>query len=126
MDAIVSPETVVRFLHYFEAEAMKEDFGLLEAMIDERAIFRFNDGDHVGRKAVQAAFERTWKGNPTVKRARFHLADIVVLTTDGGSATATYTYIWEGSQGGESSRSMGAEPACSCTRLASSGSSTRF
>jgi ketosteroid isomerase-like protein len=99
MEAGVTAESVVRFLNHFEEVAMKEDFSLLEDMIDERAYFRFNDGDFIGRKAIQAAFEKTWKGDPTVKKARFYLSDIVVLTTDKASAAATYTYNWEGAQG---------------------------
>jgi len=78
---------------------MKEDFSLLQDMIDEQAYFRFNDGDFVGREAIRAVFEKTWKGDPTVKKTRFYLSDIVVLTTDKASASATYTYNWEGAQG---------------------------
>lgn len=78
---------------------MKEDFTLLQDMIDEHAYFRFNDGDFVGRKAIQAVFEKTWRADPTVKKARFYLSDIVVLTVDAASASATYTYNWEGAQG---------------------------
>ena len=99
MEASITAEAVVRFLTHFEEMAMKEDFSLLEDMIDERAYFRFNDGDFVGRKAIQAVFEKTWKGDPTVKKARFYLSDIVVITTDKTSASATYTYNWEGTQG---------------------------
>jgi hypothetical protein len=107
MEATVTAEAVVRFLHHFEQEAMKEDFSLLEDMIDERACFRFNDGDFVGRQAIQAAFEKTWRGDPTVKKARFYLSDIVVLMTDKASAAATYTYNWEGSQSGREFRIQG-------------------
>jgi ketosteroid isomerase-like protein len=99
MEISVTAELVVRFLNHFEQIAMKEDFSLLEDMIDERAYFRFNDGDFVGREAIRAAFEKTWRGDPTVKKARFYLSDIVVLTTDKASATATYAYNWEGSRG---------------------------
>ena len=99
MQSTVTAESVIRFLNHFEDVAMKEDFSLLEDMIDERAYFRFNDGDFVGRQAIRASFEKTWKGDPTVKKARFYLSDIVVLTTDTSSATATYTYNWEGTQG---------------------------
>ena len=99
MEASVTAESVVRFLNHFEEVAMKEDFGLLEDMIDERAYFRFNDGDFLGRKSIPAAFEKTWKGDSTVKKARFYLSDIVVLTADKASAAATYTYNWEGAQG---------------------------
>jgi hypothetical protein len=97
--ATVTEDSVVRFLNYFEDVAMKEDFTLLQDMIDERAYFRFNDGDYVGREAIQAVFEKTWRGDPTVKKARFYLSEIVVLTTDKASAAATYTYNWEGAQG---------------------------
>jgi ketosteroid isomerase-like protein len=99
METRVTPDSVVEFLHHFEAEALKEDFDLLEPMIDERAVFRFNDGDFVGRAAIRAVFEKTWRGDPTVRRTRFFLADIVVLLTDQASAAATYTWHWEGRQG---------------------------
>lgn len=99
MQTSFTTESVVQFLDHFEDVAMKEDFDLLREMIDERAYFRFNDGDFIGRPAIQAVFEKTWRGDPTVKKARFYLSDIVVLTTDQTSATATYTYNWEGSQG---------------------------
>ena len=107
MEASATAESVVRFLNYFEEVAMKEDFSLLADMIDERAYFRFNDGDFVGRKAIQAVFEKTWKGDPTVKKARFYLSDIVVLTTDHASATATYTYNWEGAKGSQAFKIQG-------------------
>lgn len=106
-DARVTSESVVRFLHHFEEVALREDFGLLEHMIDERAFFRFNDGDFVGRVAVREAFEKTWKRDPTVVKAGFYLSDIVVLTTDVASATATYTYTWEGAQGDRPFRIQG-------------------
>jgi hypothetical protein len=99
MEGKVTAESVIQFLNHFEEVAMKEDFRLLQDMIDERAFFRFNDGDFVGLKAIQAVFEKTWKGDPTVKKARFYLSDIVVLATDNATAAATYTYNWEGSQG---------------------------
>ena len=107
METSVTVESVVLFLNHFEEVAMKEDFSLLEDMIDGRAYFRFNDGDFVGRKAIQAVFQKTWRGDPTVKKARFYLSDIVVLTTDKASATATYTYNWEGSQGGREFKVQG-------------------
>jgi ketosteroid isomerase-like protein len=103
----VTPESVVAFLHAFEALALQEDFDLLHDLIDEHAFFRFNDGDHRGRAAIRAAFEKTWHGDPTVKKARFYLSDIVVLHTDQASASATYTYHWEGSQGERSFKLQG-------------------
>lgn len=96
----ISAESVIHFMNRFEESAEKEDFNLIQDMIDERAYFRFNDGDFVGRQAIQAAFEKSWRSDPTVKKARFYLSDIVVLTTDHSTATATYTYNWEGSQAG--------------------------
>ena len=99
MDTSVTADSVIRFLNHFEEVAMKEDFRLLQDVIDEQAYFRFNDGDYIGRRSIQAVFEKTWKGDPSVKKARFYLSEIVVLTTDRASATATYTYNWEGAQG---------------------------
>lgn len=95
----ITKDAVVAFLHEFERLAEREDFNLIREMIDEQAYFRFNDGDFVGRPAIEAAFERTWRGDPTIKKARFYLTDITVLTVDEKTATATYTYNWEGAQG---------------------------
>jgi ketosteroid isomerase-like protein len=86
MDSLISAEEVTQFLHNFEALAEKEDFN---------------------REAIQAVFEKTWRGDPSVKKARFYLSDIIVLTTDQRTATATYTYNWEGSQGEKQFRIQG-------------------
>lgn len=102
MPTSIQPHEVVEFLNRFEALAEKEDFGLIRDLIAENAYFRFNDGDFIGRTAIQAVFEKTWRGDATVKKARFYLTDIVVLSTDLRTASATYTYNWEGSQGGRS------------------------
>lgn len=107
MHTPVTEQSVVRFLHHFEELAMREDFALIKDLIDEQAYFRFNDGDFVGRQAIQTASERTWKGDPNIKKARFYLSDIVVLTVDRASATATYSYNWEGSQGNQSFKIRG-------------------
>ena len=107
MQASITADSVVKFLNHFEDVAMKEDFSLIANMIDERAYFRFNDGDFVGRLEIQAVFEKTWRGDPAVKKARFYLSDVVVLTTDRASATATYTYNWEGSQGSQQFKVQG-------------------
>jgi ketosteroid isomerase-like protein len=107
MDTSISAEEVTQFLHGFEALAEKEDFNLIRDKIHERAYFRFNDGDFRGRNALQAVFEKTWRGDPSVKKARFYLSDIVVLTLDRNTATATYTYNWEGSQGDKQFRIQG-------------------
>ncbi len=94
-----SQESVTSFLVEFERLAEREDFELISEFIDERAYFRFNDGDFIGRPAIQAVFEKTWRANPSVKKARFYLTDITVLTVDQRTASATYTWNWEGSQG---------------------------
>lgn len=102
MHTTPTEQDVIRFLHQFEELAMREDFDLIVELIDEHAFFRFNDGDFVGRAAIRAAFEKTWRGDPTVRKARFYLSDIVVVTLDAATATATYTYNWEGAQGEKS------------------------
>jgi ketosteroid isomerase-like protein len=107
MESTITENDVVQFLHGFEALAEKEDFNLIRDKIHERAYFRFNDGDFRGRDAIQAVFEKTWRGDPSVKKARFYLSDIVVVTMDQKTATATYTYNWEGSQGDKQFRIQG-------------------
>lgn len=104
---VISKESVVQFLNRFEEIAEKEDFNLIKDMIHEQAFFRFNDGDFVGRQAVQGVFEKTWKGDPKTKKERFYLSDIVILSTDQATATATYTYNWEGTHDGRQFRIQG-------------------
>lgn len=99
MSSRPTSEDVERFLHRFEDLAAEEDFDLLEELFDEHAVVRFSDGDFVGRRAIRAAFERTWRRDPTVRDARLRLSDIVVLTLDERSASATYIYTWEGMVG---------------------------
>jgi hypothetical protein len=93
---VISKEDVVRFLARFEELAEQEDFRKIDEMVHERAYFRFNDGDFIGRQAVRAAFEKTWQGGPGIRKVRFFLTDITVLSTDRASASVTYTYNWEG------------------------------
>jgi ketosteroid isomerase-like protein len=104
---IITQDVVVQFLNRFEEIAEKENFDLIQDMIHENAFFRFNDGDFVGRAAVRGAFEKTWKGSATAKKERFFLRDIVVLSVDADSATATYTYNWEGTTEGRAFRIQG-------------------
>lgn len=91
--------SVQDFLHHFEALALQEDFDLLRDMIDPQACFRFSDGDFRGHAQIQAAFEKTWRGDPSIRKASFHLSDIEVLSLDACSAAATYTWHWAGAQG---------------------------
>lgn len=105
--AVLSKDAVIQFLNRFEEIAEKENFDLIQDMVHDTAFFRFNDGDFVGKQAVRGAFEKTWKGSANVKKERFYLTDIQVLTVDATSATATYTYNWEGSMDGRSFRIQG-------------------
>ena len=106
-DTILTKDSIVHFLNRFEEIAEKENFDLAQDMLHDNAVFRFTDGDFVGKPAVRGAFEQTWKGNAYVKKTRFYLTDIEVLTVDVKSATATYTYNWEGAMDGQSFRIQG-------------------
>jgi len=103
----MTPDTIVQFLNRFEEIAVQENFDLVQDMVHDQAFFRFNDGDFVGKAAVRGAFEKTWKGSAGVKKDRFYLSDIRVLSVDATSATATYTYHWEGSMDGKPFRIQG-------------------
>ena len=98
---------VVAFLNGFEKLSNEENFDLIADMIAETAFFRFNDGDYSGRDAIRAAFERTWRGDPSIRKSSFSLSEIVVLATDSHSATATYNWTWEGNQGDQRFRIHG-------------------
>lgn len=92
----ISTAEVEEFLHNFESLAARKDFSLLSHMVHEEAVFRFNDGDFIGRTAVKEVFEKTWASAAMVEKEKYYLSEIKVLTTDYNSATATYTYNWEG------------------------------
>lgn len=106
-ETVLTEESVVRFLNEFETLAEQENFDLIQHMVHDDAFFRFNDGDFVGKAAVRAAFEKTWRGSAGVRKERFYLTDIRVLTVDATTASATYTYNWEGSMEGKSFRIQG-------------------
>jgi len=106
-EIVLTNDSVLQFLDRFEDIASKENFDLIEDMVHDRAYFRFNDGDFKGKAAVRGAFEKTWKGSANVRKERFYLTDIAVLSVDARSATATYTYNWEGSMDGQSFRVQG-------------------
>lgn len=106
-EIVLTGDAVLQFLHQFEEIAAKEDFDLVAPMVHAHAYFRFNDGDFKGQAAVRGAFEKTWKGSANVRKERFYLTDIEVLSVDARSATATYTYNWEGSMDGQSFRIQG-------------------
>jgi ketosteroid isomerase-like protein len=106
-DVALTKDSVVQFLNRFEEIAEKESFDLLQHMIHDDAFFRFNDGDFSGKQAIRGVFENTWKGSTNAKKERFYLTDIQVLTVDSKSATATYTYNWEGSMDGKPFRIQG-------------------
>ena len=96
MSGIISNQSVVDFLHQFEKLAGEKDFDLLVPYIHKDAVFRFNDGDHFGLQQVRQAFEETWANSAAIQQEQFYLTDIVVVSTDATTATATYTYHWEG------------------------------
>lgn len=106
-DEALTKDAVVQFLNRFEEIAENENFDLIQHMVHDNAVFRFNDGDFVGKQAVRGAFEKTWKGSANVRKERFYLTDIQVLAVDARSAAATYTYHWEGSVDGRSFRIQG-------------------
>ena len=95
-------EGVVQFLNRFDELSLKEDFGLIQDLIHVQAVFRLHDGDHVGRAAIRELMEKSWQGSSGLKRERFYLSEIQVLTIDEESAAATFTYNWVGSMGPQS------------------------
>jgi len=96
-NATLTEESVIQFLHHLEELGAQKNFDVVEAMIHDDAFFRFTDGDFIGKPAVRTAFEKTWQGSAKVQNERFFLTEIQVLSVDASSATATYTWNWEGS-----------------------------
>lgn len=95
----LTKDDVVEFLTRFDELAGKERFVLIEDMIHDQAFFRPHDGDYVGKPAIRGVLEKSWQGGSGLKRERFFLSEIQVLTLEDRSATVTFTYNWEGSMG---------------------------
>ena len=95
----LTKDDVVEFLTRFDELAGKERFVLIEDMIHDQAFFRLHDGDYVGKAAIRGVLEKSWQGGSGLKRERFFLSEIQVLTLEDRSATVTFTYNWEGSMG---------------------------
>ena len=112
-EIVLTEESVIHFLNGFEAIAEEENFDLIQDMIHDKAYFRFNDGDFVGKQAVRAAFEKTWKGSANVKKERFYLTEHSGIATIGKAT-------WMGSP----SAFKGEELACSSPRTVGCRSST--
>lgn len=103
----ITKDQVIQFLKRFDELALKEDFGLIKDMIHANAFFRLHDGDHVGRGSIRGMLEKSWRGSSGLKRERYFLSEIEVLTIDDKSATATFTYNWEGSMGKQTFSAQG-------------------
>ena len=101
----LSPDDVVQFMHEFEEAASHENFSLIADKIHDEAVFRFTDGDFSGIQSVRGAFEKTWALD--TEDERYYLTNIQVLSTDAKSATATYTYNWEGKVDGRPFQTRG-------------------
>lgn len=95
----LTKDDVVEFLTRFDELAGKERFVLIEDMIHDQAFFRLHDGDYVGKPAIRGVLEKSWQGGSGLKRERFFLSEIQVLTLEDRSATVTFTYNWEVSMG---------------------------
>lgn len=88
-------DTEIRdFLERYEAAANSGDFANVRDMIHPEAIFRFTDGDFIGREAIQGAFEKTWGHD--IQDDLYYLTGVKVISKDVKSATVTFTFNWTG------------------------------
>ena len=85
-DVALTNDAVVRFLNRFEEIAEQENFDLIQHMVHDNAVFRFNDGDFVGKQAVRGAFEKTWKGSANGRGTR-------VLVVENGQLQTIHEHL---------------------------------
>lgn len=94
VDNPITDAEIRDFLKKYEAAANSGDFANVRDMIHPDAIFRFTDGDFIGREAVQAAFEKTW--GLDIQDERYYMTNINIVSKDAKSATITFTFNWTG------------------------------
>ena len=89
---ITEPEIKV-FLKQYENATNTHVFSNVADLINPEATYRFTDGDFVGIKAIQKAFESTWG---SIKEEIYSLSDLKIVYTDENLAAITYTFNWAG------------------------------
>lgn len=90
----ITDAEIREFLKKYETAANSGDFANVRDMIHPEAIFRFTEGDFVGRDPIQAAFEETWGHN--IQDDRYYLTNVNIVSKDMKSATITFTFNWTG------------------------------
>lgn len=94
-DEPITDAEIRDFLEKYQTAANSGDFANIREMIHPEAIFRFTEGDFIGRDPIESAFEKTWGHNNT-QDERYYLTNINVVSKDVKSATITFTFNWTG------------------------------
>lgn len=101
----ITDAEIREFLEKYETAANSGDFANVRDMIHPDAVFRFTEGDFIGRDPIQTAFEKTWGHN--IQDDRYYLTNVNVISKDMKSATITFTFNWTGVVEGRPVRTVG-------------------
>lgn len=84
---------VLEFVDRWVAAEASEDFDNLVPLIHPNAVYRSNDGDHVGLNAIRQSFEGTFGGSP---EQNYYIENVKVTYAGLQSATVIYSWNWTG------------------------------
>ena len=85
--------TPVEFLKLYESRANSRRFEEVVPLIENDAVFWFNDGSFLGIESIRKAFEKTWAFE--IQNKRYWL-DNIQWWRKNELRSATFTYNWTG------------------------------
>ena len=91
--------TPEEFMLLYERKAMGKRFEDVAPLIEDDAVFFFNDGSHVGAESIKAAFEKTWALG--IQDERYWSDNFRWLLKEELVAVCTFAFHWTGVVKGE-------------------------
>jgi ketosteroid isomerase-like protein len=100
----ITRANIKSYLKEYEAAANSRDFARVRPLIHPEAAYRFTDGDFLGIKAIQKAFEDTWDH---IRDEKYAISNIRFVHIDEKSASITYDFSSSGIVDGRKKSVMG-------------------
>ena len=86
-------------MRLYERKATSRRFEEVAPLIEDDAVYFFNDGSYVGRESIKGAFERTWAFD--IQDERYWSDNIRWLVKEERVAVCTFAFHWTGFVKGE-------------------------
>lgn len=87
----ITKKEIEDYFNKYEKESNSHSFDNLEKMIHKNAVYRFNDGDFIGIKAIKKAFTNTWK---KLNNDTYRIQNLKVVHISKDSFSVYYNFKW--------------------------------